>query len=66
MKKLIVEITRGEQFFIAQCKDHSNCFAQGTTIEESIKNIKEVIALILQISDPQIEVELSEHLVHTL
>jgi len=66
MRKLVVEIVRGEQFYIAQCKEHSNCFAQGSTIEEAIKNIKEVIALVLEISEPQLTVELADQLIQTL
>jgi len=66
MRRLTVEITRGEQFFVAQCKEYSNCFAQGSTIEAVIQNIKDVIALILEDADPQIDVELTEQLVRAL
>lgn len=66
MKTLTVEIERDEKFYIAQCREHSNCFTQGKTIEEAIHNIKEVIELILEIKRPKIKVVLKEELVNTL
>lgn len=66
MERLTVEIKRGEKFYIAQCLEHSNCFAQGETIEETIKNIKEVICLILDAPQPRIRVDLLDELVEAL
>lgn len=66
MKTFTVEIEKDENFFIAQCKEHSNCFTQGKTIEEAIHNIKEVIELILEIQNPRIKVILKEELVNAL
>ena len=45
MQVLTIEIEKDEDFFTAQCKEHSNCFTQGKTIEEAIHNIKEAIEL---------------------
>ncbi len=66
MKKLTVEIWKGEKFYIAQCLEHSNCFTQGKTIEETIHNIKEVIELVLEISNPKLEVKIKEELVSAI
>ncbi len=66
MKKLTVEIWKGEKFFIAQCLEHSNCFTQRKTIEESIRNIKEVIELVLKVSNPKLEVKIKEELVSSI
>ena len=46
--------------------EHANCFAHGETIEETIKNIKEVVSLILHTPQPRIRVELREALVEAL
>ncbi|GJQ48394.1 MAG: type II toxin-antitoxin system HicB family antitoxin [Candidatus Kuenenia stuttgartiensis] len=66
MQTFTVTIAKGEKFYIAQCKEHSNCFTQGKTIEEAIHNIKEVIELILEIKKPKIKVVLKEDLVNAL
>ncbi len=61
-----VEIWKGEKFYIAQCVEHSNCFTQGKTIEETIHNIKEVIELILNVERPQLKILLKDELVNVL
>ncbi len=66
MNTLTVEIWKGEKFYIAQCLEHSNCFTQGKTIEETIHNIKEVIELILNIKQPKLNVILKDALVNVL
>ena len=66
MNTLTVEIWKGEKFYIAQCLEHSNCFTQGKTIEETIHNIKEVIALILNIKQLKLNVILKDALVNVL
>lgn len=66
MKTLTVEIWKGEKFHIAQCVEHSNCFAQGKTIDEAVHNIKEVLCLILGIRHPKIHVILKNELVDIL
>lgn len=66
MEKLTVEIWKGEKFYIAQCLEHSNCFTQGKTIEETIHNIKEVIELVLEVSNPKLDVRVKEEFVKTV
>lgn len=66
MRTFTVEIEKDEKFYIAQCVEHSNCFTQGKTIEEAIRNIKEVIELILNIKHPKLNVILKDSLVNAL
>ncbi len=66
MQKLTIEIEKDENFYIAQCKEHSNCFTQGKTIEEAIHNIKEVIELILEIKKPKLNIILKDELINAL
>lgn len=61
-----IEIEKDGKFYVAQCREHSNCFTQGKTIEEAIHNIKEVIELILEVKTPKLDVFLKEELVNTL
>ena len=61
-----IEIEKDGKFYVAQCREYSNCFTQGKTIEEAIHNIKEVIELILEVQKPKLEVLLKEELVSTL
>ena len=61
-----IEIEKDGEFYVAQCREHSNCFTQGKTIEEAIHNIKEVIELILEVKKPKLDVLLKEELVNTL
>ncbi|MEE9215586.1 MAG: type II toxin-antitoxin system HicB family antitoxin [Thermodesulfobacteriota bacterium] len=66
MQKFTIEIEKDENFYIAQCKEHSNCFTQGKTIEEAIHNIKEVIELILEIKKPKLNIILKDELINAL
>ncbi len=66
MRLFTIEIEKDEDFYIAQCKEHSNCFTQGKTIEEAIHNIKEVIELILEIKKPKLNVILKDELINTI
>jgi predicted RNase H-like HicB family nuclease len=66
MQKFTIEIEKDENFYIAQCKEHSNCFTQGKTIEEAIHNIKEVIELILEIKKPKLNIILKDDLINAL
>lgn len=66
MKIFTIEIEKDEKFYVAQCLEHSNCFTQGKTIEETIHNIKEVIELILDIKHPKLNVILKDALVDVL
>ena len=66
MKTFTIEIEQDGKFYIAQCREHSNCFTQGKTIEETIHNIKEVLELMLEIRHPTIKVILKDNLVNIL
>ncbi|GAB63129.1 MAG: type II toxin-antitoxin system HicB family antitoxin [Candidatus Jettenia sp.] len=66
MKTINVEIWKSEKFYIAKCLEYSNCFTQGKTIEETIRNIKEVIYLILNIKKPKLNIILKDSLVEAL
>ena len=66
MKIFTIDIEKGEKFYIAQCREHSNCFTQGKTIEETIHNIKEVLSLILGIRRPKLNIILKDDLVNVL
>ena len=66
MKKLTVELWKGEKFYIAQCLEYSNCFTQGKTIEDAIHNIKEVIELVLEVNNPKLEVKIKEEFVSVI
>jgi predicted RNase H-like HicB family nuclease len=66
MQTFTIEIEKDKKFFIAQCIEHSNCFTQGKTIEETIHNIKEVIELILGIKNPNLNIILKNSLVNAL
>ena len=65
-KTFTIEIEKDGKFYIAQCREHSNCFTQGRIIEETIRNIKEVIALILEVKTPELNVILKKELINTL
>ena len=66
MKTFTIEIEKDGKFYIAQCREHSNCFTQGKTIEETIHNIKEVLELMLEIRHPRIKVILKDKLVNII
>lgn len=66
MQTFTIEIEKDENFYVAQCIEHSNCFTQGETIEEAIHNIKEVIELILNIKTPKLKIVLKDELVNAL
>lgn len=66
MQIFTIEIEKDESFYIAQCKEHSNCFTQGKTIEEAIHNIKEVLELILEIKRPKLNVILKDELINAI
>ena len=66
MQTFTIEIEKDENFYVAQCIEHSNCFTQGKTIEETIHNIKEVIELILNVKHPKLKIVLKDELINTL
>ncbi|MCF6153154.1 MAG: type II toxin-antitoxin system HicB family antitoxin [Candidatus Kuenenia stuttgartiensis] len=52
-KNFTIDIEKDGKFYIAQCREHSNCFTQGKTTAEANRNIKEVIGLILEVKTYQ-------------
>ncbi len=40
-------------FYVAECPVFEGCYSQGATIDEAVKNIREVISLILEEKDEQ-------------
>lgn len=48
-KKFPVLVERDEDgFYVIECPLFSGCYTQGKTLDEALKNIKEVIALCLE------------------
>ena len=48
-KQIPVFTERGEDgFYIAECPIFEGCYSQGKTIDEALRNIREVISLILE------------------
>ena len=58
IERFIVEIQRDGNFFVAQCLEEESCFTQGRTLQETIRNMREVLELMLDVQDPQLEVHL--------
>ncbi len=48
-KNLPIVVERGEDgFYVVECPVLQGCYTQGKTLDEALKNIREVIALILE------------------
>ena len=58
MKHFTIEIQRDRNFFVAQCLEEESCFTQGRTLQETTRNMREVLELMLDVKDPQLEVHL--------
>ena len=58
IERFIIEIQRDGSFFVAQCLEEESCFTQGKTLQETIRNMREVLELMLDVKDPQLEVHL--------
>ena len=58
MEKYTIEIERDGKFFVAQCIEHTNCFTQGRTLRETLRNMCEVLELMLDVKSPQMEAHL--------
>ena len=58
MKHFTIEIQRDGNFFVAQCLEEESCFTQGKTLQETIRNMREVLELMLDVKNPQLEVRL--------
>lgn len=49
MHQLPLLVEKGESgFYVVECPLFEGCYAQGKTIDEALRNIREVIALILE------------------
>ena len=58
MEHFTIEIQRDGSFFVAQCLEEESCFTQGRTLQETIRNMREVLKLMLDVKNPQLEVHL--------
>ena len=58
MKHFTIEIQRDRNFSVAQCLEEESCFTQGRTLQETTRNMREVLELMLDVKDPQLEVHL--------
>jgi predicted RNase H-like HicB family nuclease len=48
-KKLPLVVERGEDgFYVVECPLLSGCYTQGKTLDEALRNIREVIELLLE------------------
>ncbi len=43
IERFVVEIQRDRNFFVAQCVEEESCFTQGKILQETIRNIREVL-----------------------
>lgn len=51
-RKLPVLVEKGEDgFYVVECPLFEGCYTQGRTIDEALKNIREVIEIILEEKD---------------
>jgi len=51
-KKLPLVVERGEDgFYVVECPLLSGCYTQGKTLDEALRNIREVIELLLEEAD---------------
>ena len=58
MEHFTIAIQRDANFFVAQCLEEESCFTQGKTLQETIRNMREVLELMLDVKGPQLEVRL--------
>jgi len=66
MEKYTIEIERDGKFFVAQCIEQTNCFTQGRTIRETLRNMQEVLELMLDVKNPQMEAHLMDEVVEAI
>ena len=58
MEHFTIEIQRDGNFFVAHCLEEESCFTQGRTLQATIRNMCEVLELMLDVKNPQLEVHL--------
>ena len=57
-RRFPVVVSRGEDgFYVVQCPALPGCFTQGKTLDEALKNIKEVIELCLEEKESRVMAE---------
>jgi predicted RNase H-like HicB family nuclease len=66
MEKYTIEIELDERFFVAQCVEHPDCFTQGRTLRETLRNMQEVLELMRDVKAPQMEVCLMDEAVRAI
>jgi predicted RNase H-like HicB family nuclease len=66
MEKYTIEIERDGTFFVAHCVEHPNCFTQGRTLKETLRNIQEVLELMLDVKNPKMEAHLVNETVEAI
>ena len=42
-----------DEFYVVECPLFEGCYAQGSTLDEALKNIREVISLVLEEKESQ-------------
>jgi len=47
-KKFPIIVEKDDKFYIVECPLFSGCFTQGKTMDEALRNIKEVIEMCLE------------------
>jgi len=47
-KKLPIIVEKNDKFYVIECPVFRGCYTQGKTIDEALKNIREVIELCLE------------------
>jgi len=53
-QKLPLLVERGEDgFYVVECPLFDGCYSQGKTIDEALKNIREVVGMILKEKESQ-------------
>lgn len=47
-QKLPLIVEKDERFYVVECPVFEGCYTQGKTLKEALKNIREVIELVLE------------------
>ena len=63
MEHFTIEIQRDGNFFVAQCLEEESCFTQGRTLQETIRNMREVLELMLDVKESQLGMHLRHNVV---
>jgi len=52
-KKIPIIVEKDDRFYVVECPIFRGCYTQGETIDEALKNIREVIELCLEEKENQ-------------